>query len=349
MMHNSSVGSISAALRLAAAAATLRVAPVAAALALVGASSAVAQSPSAEAASSPRSVQAPAGTQSPSTSPACDYDCLIEIADRYMAALVEKSYADLPWAERVRFSENDVGLMVGDGVWGTVTKIDEAPFTLADPATGNVLWIGIVEEHGQPAYYAMRLGIEGGRIADVETVVAREGTPAHFAPTAGYEIDDTFAATLPAAERRPRERMIALAEGYYDTMQLNDGQLLGEFADDCTRVSNGVDLTHGENVPAQGCRAQFEIGYYKPVDRVRSRSYPIVDEERGVVVAFAMLDHAAREVAYRTVDGQELEIPVEYPNSHRVMELFKIRNGAVERVEGFAVFQPYLMPSLRTE
>jgi len=275
----------------------------------------------------------------------CDRDCLIGLADRYMAALVDKDFSGLPWAERVRFTENDVGLMMGDGVWGTVTKIDDDPFKLADPATGNVLWVGIVEEHGQPAYYAMRLAVEDGRIAEVETVVAREGTPAHFAPTADYRVDDTFSAPLPEAERRPRERMIALVEGYYNTMQLNDGQLLGEFAADCKRVSNGVDMTHGENVPAKGCRAQFEIGYYKPVDRVRARRYPIVDEERGVVVAFAMLDHAARYTEYQTLDGQTLSIPVEYPNSHRVMELFKIRNGAVERVEGFAVFQPYLMPS----
>jgi len=277
---------------------------------------------------------------------ACDRACLIEIADRYMAALVDKSWRDLPWAERVRFTENDVAMMIGDGVWGTVTKIDEAPFKLADPATGNVLWVGIVEEHGQPAYYAMRLAIVDGQIADVETVVAREGTPAHFAPTAGYALDESFSETLPANERRPRERLIALAEGYYNTMQLNDGQLLGEFAPDCKRVSNGVDFTHGESAPARGCRAQFEIGYYKPVDRVRARRYPIVDEERGVVVAFAFLDHSARFVEYETRDGRTHSIPVEYPNSHRVVDLFKIRNGAVERVEGFAVFQPYLMPSL---
>ena len=276
----------------------------------------------------------------------CGRACLIEIADRYMAALVDKDWSGLPWAERVRFTENDVAMMIGDGVWGTVTKIDEAPFKLADPVTGNVLWAGIVEEHGQPAYYAMRLAVVDGKIADVETVVAREGTPAHFAPTEGYSVDASFAETLPEAERRPRERLIALAEGYYNTMQLNDGALLGEFAPDCKRVSNGVDWTHGEGAPARGCRAQFAIGYYKPVDRVRARRYPIVDEERGVVVAFALLDHAARFTEYRTLDGQTLSIPVEYPNSHRVVELFKIRNGAVERVEGFAVFQPYLMPSL---
>jgi hypothetical protein len=275
----------------------------------------------------------------------CDRDCLVEIADRYVEALLAKDWSGLPWAESVRFTENDVGLMIGDGLWGTATRIDDAPFKLADPETGNVLWVGIVEEHGQPAYTAIRLKVEGRRIADVEGVLAREGTPAHFAPTDVYAVHETYSETLEADQRRPRERMIALVEGYYNTMQLNDGQLLGEYSPECTRISNGVDMTHGEGVPAEGCRAQFEIGYYRPVDRVRARRYPLVDEERGIVVALAMLDHAARFVGYATLDGQQLGIPVEYPNSHRVIELFKLRNGAVERVEGFAVFQPYLMPS----
>jgi len=293
-------------------------------------------------ASSPAAAQSP----SPKRRADCDRACLIEIGDRYMQAMVDKDRSDLPWAERVRFTENDVALMIGDGLWGSITAIDDAPFRLADATTGNLLWIGIVEEHGQPAYGAIRLKIEERRIADVEAVVAREGTPIHFAPPAGYEIDERFGETLPPAERRPRGRLIALAEGYYDTMERNDGRLLGELSADCARISNGVDLTYGENLPAQGCRAQFQIGYYKPVDRVRARRYAIVDEELGVVAAFAMLDHAARDVEYRTLDGQTVGIPIEYPNSHRVMELLKIRDGALERVEGLGVFQPYLMPSL---
>ena len=41
---------------------------------------------------------------------------------------------DLPWAETVGFTENDVGLMMGDGLWGTTTAIEDG-YVLADPAT----------------------------------------------------------------------------------------------------------------------------------------------------------------------------------------------------------------------
>lgn len=280
------------------------------------------------------------------TQPDCDRACLIEIAARYVAAMVDQAGSDLPWAERVRFTENDVALMIGDGLWGSITAAGDAPFELADPATGQVLWAGVVEEHGQPAYAAIRLKIEARRIADVEAVVAREGAPIHFAPAAGYAVAATFGEPLRPAERRSREQLIAAAEGYYDTVQRRDGRVLGEIAAECVRISNGVNLTVGEDLPAEGCKALFEIGYGPPADRVRARRYPIVDEERGVVAVLALLDHAAREVEHRTLDGRTFALRVEYPSSQRVMELLKIRDGAVERVEGFAVFQPYLMPSL---
>ena len=51
--------------------------------------------------------------------------------------------------------------------------------TVADTRTGNAAWFGTVEEHGEPAYYAMRLRIRGGMITEVETVVKHKpGLPA---------------------------------------------------------------------------------------------------------------------------------------------------------------------------
>jgi hypothetical protein len=250
----------------------------------------------------------------------------------------------LPWAERVGFSENDVGLMLGDGLWGSATAVGEG-FTLADPTTGNVLWFGIVEEHGQPAYAALRLGVEAQRIAEVESIVGREGTPAPFAPTAGYSVDPMFSATLPEAARLPRARLEALVAGYYSSLQMNDGTVQTAIADDCRRLSNGFATSHVPESDIRGCRQQLEAGWYRYIDRVRALRMPIVDEARGIVVAIAYLDQAARFVEYETLDGRARGIPVEYPHSHAVLEIIKIVDGAIQRIEGVTAFQPYLMPS----
>jgi hypothetical protein len=278
----------------------------------------------------------------------CDRACLVDLADRYMAALLAKDPHTLPWAERVRHSENDVPMMIGDGVWGTVTKYTEALKT-ADPVTGNAFWLGVIEEHGQAAYYAMRIGVVDREIAEVETAVAREGTPAHFTRPGDYRVDAAFAAAVPANARSSRGDLTAIVDGYYDAVELNEGGRVGaEVANDCRRVSNGVVTSHAEGVPA-GCRAQLEAGLFKPVDSIRALRFPVVDEERGIVVAIALLDHAARYRDYTTRDGVERKIPVEYPNTHGVVEMFKIVDGAIERIEGVAVFQPYFMPTMWTE
>jgi hypothetical protein len=289
----------------------------------------------------------PAGAQAPE----CDRDCLIDLMQRYLDAMLAfdqmelpAEIAPLPWADRVRFSENDVGLMIGDGLWGTLTAVGDG-YTVADPEAGNILWLGVVEEHGQSAYLALRLGVEGGAIAEVEAIVGREGTPAPFAPTAGYTVDRTYARTVADAQRTPRARLEALVEGYYSSVQLNDGTVQTEIADDCVRLSNGFSTTHGDGVDVTGCREQLQVGWYRHVDRVRARRLPIIDEARGVVVAIAFLDHAARNAEYQTLDGRTRNIPVGYPNSHGVLGVFKIEDGRIGRIVGVASCQPYLMPT----
>jgi hypothetical protein len=344
------------------------------ALAAVASTAAAALAASAAVAPAALALAVLGGALTPSSAhaqePACDRACLENLAGSYMAALVAREPSKLPWAERVRFTENEVALMIGDGAWGTVTKISETPYVAADPTSGNVLWYGVVEEHGQAAYFGVRLGVDrDGKIAEVESVVGREGTPMPFAKADGYMLDTKYSERLPSDRRVPRARLIALADGYYNTLQLNDGQLFTAFDPACRRVTNGVVATdsngasNGSNRSSRNgggtatatppaasgegggtrCQALFENGFYKPVDRVRARRFPIVDEERGVVVAVAFLDHAARATTYRTVDGVEHAIPVEYPSSHLVLELIKLDGGKVDRIEGVGAFLPYLM------
>ncbi len=79
---------------------------------------------------------------------------------------------------------------------------------------------------------------------------------------------------------------------------------LTELDADCERIDNGVSTTSGDDPAAKiakGCEAQFKLGVYRPVERIRDRRYPVVDEERGVVVATAFLDNPRprRELSIR--------------------------------------------------
>ena len=45
----------------------------------------------------------------------------------------------------------------------------------ADPMNGQGLYMGIIDEHDTPGYFALRLKIVDHKIAEVETVVDRKG------------------------------------------------------------------------------------------------------------------------------------------------------------------------------
>src|SRR3954466_13692936 len=79
------------------------------------------------------------------TPPECDKACLEGFIERYLTALVAKNPGQLPWASHVRFSENNVMLLVGDGLWGTITgrgpAVTELKFT--DPQRGQAGFFGL--------------------------------------------------------------------------------------------------------------------------------------------------------------------------------------------------------------
>jgi hypothetical protein len=285
----------------------------------------------------------------------CDRACLVGLADRYLDAMLKQQPDSLPWAHTVRFTENSVPLMIGDGLWGSIRGRTEKGVHVADVETGNVAWYGIVYDHDAPAYLGLRLKVTDGKISEVESVVARARNPGPFGEPKEFEPGAALGQVLPASQRAPRERLTAIAGGYSSTMQLNDGTLFTQIAPGCARIENGASVTEGEGGSAvivkgaaklaRGCEAQLKLGLYRPVDRVRDRRTPIVDAERGLVVSFSFADSAVRSTRYAASDGRMLDTQDKYPSSRELFEIFRIRDGRIERIEAIAVFQPYRMPS----
>jgi hypothetical protein len=271
----------------------------------------------------------------------------------YLDALVAKEPSRLPWADEVVFTENNVQLAVGDGLWNTVSAVRPTyDLKVADPETGQVAWFGVVEEHGHPAIMGLRLGIADGRIAEVETLVCRA---MEFGPFPSIETyispRPLMLADVPDAQRRPRARMITIADGYFDTLQLNDGTLFTEFTDDCDRVENGLQTTNnpgieGYPIAAMGCAEQFRLGQYIYDDRLRGRRFPLVDEEKGIVLAAGFIDHCGKVVDVTWTDGvTKTKSVFHFPHSFALMEMFKIVDGKIAGVEAVFITVPYNMPS----
>jgi hypothetical protein len=281
----------------------------------------------------------------------CDRACLYDVADRYLDALVNKDVSRAPLAPELKFTENGVQMPLPDGLWNTISTSRGYDLKIADVRAGQVALIDVVEEHGTPGIVALRLRVQDGLITEVESVLSRKIDTSPFPVTDGLTAPDAvWSENVPIARRNQRERMISVADGYFDTLQLNDGTLFTQFTDDCNRVENGLLTTNNPNIPnydvaKMGCADQFRLGQYIYDDRLRDRRYPLVDEEKGVVLAAGFMDHTGKVYDFEWTDGTKQRSIFFYPHSFIYLELFKIEDNAIRRVESVFASMPYNMPS----
>jgi hypothetical protein len=282
----------------------------------------------------------------------CDRACLYGHLDRYLDALEDKDPQRLPWAPMAKTSENNVMLMIGDGLWGTITGLGDYQLKFADPDNGEVGYFGAVEETGAVSPFVVRLRIEDGRIAESETLIRRAADQTGVMAEPKFENKPVLNEVMPEQDRLPRERLISIADGYFDTLQLNDGALFTHFDPQCNRVENGVQTTNNPELSklhmtlTMGCEEQFKLGYFRFDDRLRARRYPLVDVERGLVLAGSFIDHAGRVGTFKLSNGKTEESRYRRPHSYYLLELFKVnKEGKIRQIEAVFMSVPYHMPS----
>ncbi len=274
---------------------------------------------------------------------------LYQALDSFLAALDASDPQRVPWSPEAFYTENNVVLEPGDGVWNTLTGRGSYDLRFADPEQGEVAVFVAVEETDAVSPASIRLQVTDGRIAGCEIVVARNKDEGF--PFLGQKFEDKPAmlALVPEAERSTREELVRIANGYFETIERNDGTIRTRFHPHCNRVENGVQTTNNADFPLPiarlGCEAQFALGWYRYDDELRARRFPLVDVERGIVLAYGFIDHSGRLGEYMLTDGTPARSPVRRPHSYYLAEAFKIRDGAIEQVEAVFHTVPYRMPS----
>jgi hypothetical protein len=297
---------------------------------------------------------------------ACDRDCLIGMAERYLDALVARDPSQLPLAGEVTFTENGQRLHLGDGFWNSVSAQGTYTLHVADPVAGQVVTFSTMREAGAPVILALRLKVAGGRIGEIETLVARSENGAK-----GFEALGTphplFSQVVPPSERMSRAELVRVANMYFSGMQLNDGRGEYPFAEDCNRIENGMQATNNPTGGRQGgpgpaqrpdpatatnyssmwtCLEQFQSGLLHFVSRIRDRRFVAVDEERGLVMAFVFFDHdAGASRTFQTPNGRTVTAGPTTPWTWHIAELFRIENGLIRQIEAILERVPYGMPS----
>ncbi len=280
--------------------------------------------------------------------PTCERACLIGFVDRYLDALVAHDPSRLPLIKDVKYTENGAELQLGDGIWGTAEKRGDYKLYFVDPATQEAGFTGTLVESGRQMIVGLRLHIQSAsKISQVEMFVARSslgGGPGGGKPPVMAE-KPIFYADVPAGQRRSRQQMVAIADSYFEGLE-HATETLTPFDPQCQRLENGMVTANNpaaEGIAHMSCGAQFATHFSPFISHVRERRYPIVDQERGLVLALAFFDHEGRIKDVKLTDGSNLHVPPPFdaPFAFGLFELFKIQDGKIMRVEAVLNTVPY--------
>ncbi len=273
---------------------------------------------------------------------ACDKACLEHAADLYRAAYVKHDPKLAPFAKKVRFTENNVEMVFPDGTWDTVTQEVGPALTLSDPVSGNAGIYTAIMQNDTPGFLAVRLKVERGKITEVEHIISTRrnlsGPPTPIGEVQDFKHDPDLAQAVPAAERMTRAQLIPYANGYFSTLQHNDGEIRGtRFSPDATRFENGLKFAEIEK--------GFRSGRYRFNERVRDRDFFLVDEERGIVMARGFIDHKGVLDEYTLTDGTKTRSVFREPHTWSLLEMFKIKGERITGVEAVFIGAPYYIRS----
>jgi hypothetical protein len=272
----------------------------------------------------------------------CDRACLQRHVDKVLEAMIEHDPGRLMLAKGVRYTENGVELVLGDGLWGTASTRGNYSLYVSDPEAGQVGFYGTISELGNMDYIALRVKIYEALIEEIEAIVVRPsvsmpGPDGKPAPSAGEIMNGKkprpqFLQTVTEKERMTREDLVKVANSYFTGLANQTGKYTAPFADTCERWENGTQSTNQKPNPNTS-------------SGTLDRRFPVVDIERGLVFSFGFFDHNAAVRSYALPDGTMTPNILTYPQTIEISELFQIRKGKIDQIEAVINSVPYRMKS----
>ena len=297
-----------------------------------------------------------------------DRQDLVDLMQKYVAALANHNPKDLPFAEKVKFTENtDKGvdlLPVGKGLWENATG-GPTNFQIyaADPEAQAAACIVVMKEKGKDIMLGARIKLVNGKITEAEHMVVRGGgsmsrqafgeMPTLQKPRPG------FAEDIPQAERMKREDLLRIGLSYYDALTSEDGTR-APFAKECERHENGMITAGGTPPPApkeksssesampvggfgnipRDCAGQISFGVFSYITEIKPRMV-VADVQKGLAVGFSMFRHdGTKRLPKDAAPGTDNKTQWGKFNLAAV-HFFKIRNGKIYEIEAPGAMLPY--------
>jgi len=280
-------------------------------------------------------------------------DCLIRLADDYIAALVAHDPSRIAFAPDVRFVENIQRKKPGEGLWKTASGgATKFRIYVPDPVTGQVGFMGMMEDAGKPLMIGLRLKVFDGRITEAEHVLA----PITNERNLSFLQEARPIFSTPVKNPMPRWQMLGIAHAYYEAVDYNDGHL-APMDKDCERRENGSPSSADRAPPppnaevpywsALECTEQFSTNMMAYIDSIDNVRVLAIDPVNGLAFGLSHFRHGMKSkvTPIRNTPGVTTRAvnynPFDLPAAH----VFKISDGKLHQIEAMGFRADYLSPT----
>jgi hypothetical protein len=296
--------------------------------------------------------------------PKCDRQCLVNLMQQYVAAMVKHDPKAVPLAANVKFMENAAVMPIGKGLWETASGGPTAfQIYAADPVAESVACLLVMKEKDKDILLGAHLKVVDGKITEADHLVARGNVngslPTLQKPRPGLVED------VAPSDRMDRGELIKVGLSYYDALTGEDGTF-APFAGDCERHENGA-VSASSNPPEpkaqtdakpnpelekmmkamaaipRTCEGQISAGVFAYITEIDPRRLVVADVQKGIAVGISMFQHDGhlQTIPIKGVPGMDsmpgFTMQFNFPSIH----FFKIKNGKIYDIETIGVSVPY--------
>ena len=304
----------------------------------------------------------------------CNRECLYAFVDKFFDAMQTRWPGNLALAPEAKYTENEIAVRPGEGMWKTFSGRGTYRVYLADPASGEAGYYGdITEFEGMlRGVIAVRMKIKDHRVVELETITVREQkrprgglglntagimTPRMFDELnpAGFVSPDA-ALLEPPGGAQTRDQLAVATKAYFDAYAQGKGSA-APFADKCARRENGFAATNNPDGPApdkaqpsfhvfsESCAGELDRGYFSGFAKARDARPLVVDEKQGLVLNLAFYDNEGDVKSVAVAGVGNVAVPAEYRRAFTFLapQLFKIEGGKIREIEGLSWAVPFGM------
>lgn len=268
----------------------------------------------------------------------CERACLTGYVDTYYKALIANDPKPVPLAATAKITNNGDAGTLGSTFWNSA-EATTYRWDIVNPKHGDIASMAVLKNSdGSKTIMMVRLRVQKAKVTEVEVIRANKGDA-----DALWDVDnlttvsEQLKLTIPEAERDSHYRLIAAGESYFRAFQTNGSSAYkrADMLPDVKRFENGQQTTgmvrDGEFVSAT---AAFDSGRFKGRN-LWDRRYPVVDEERGVVLAL---------LRFGMQTGPQ-DMPAGARKDRLVAEFFTVKGGMIAEINAVLINRDDAKPS----